>query len=134
VTDDDTARPEDGEVLIRHRSRARTYALGVLLILAIALLAVRAWPTHHAPRFCEGVGLGGPPADSPRAALDAWIMADGSQPPSSAWVQSGDDFMNTRYEGGRASGMHSVMVERGSAHSLPQALPPDKWTVQGGCV
>jgi len=129
-----TPRPPTG--LKRWRP---SWVTAAILVAAVALGAigyVKWGETHpHLPKFCEGVGLGGPPASSRQAAFDAWRASYGfPQPPSASWRLQGNTFINTSYTVDRRHGFQSVQVERGGPLSLPRPLPPTVWTVQGGCV
>lgn len=114
-----------------------TWVTAAVVVVALAAGAIGyvKWESRpQIPKWCAGVGLFGPPASSPRAAFDAWRASDVSQPPSSAWRQHGDTFVNTAYAPDNQHAFQSVQVERGGPLSIPRPLPSTVWTVQGGCV
>ena len=125
--------------------RRRVPTLGlicvVLLVAAGGLLYVRVEQTHE-PRvkWCEGVGLLGPPAATPSDAFAAWLNGfgeqPGEQPPASEWERQGSTFTNQTYARPGGYGFRSVSASPGG-HGWPSGTTPygpDQWSIEGGCV
>jgi len=117
-----------------------------IVVLVVAFLGVSTfgyltWKSRQVPHltFCEGIGLAGPPASTPRGALDAFFAdANGRPSDPDVWHEVDDengasvDFVNRHYEG-RLNGFRSIMVARGAA-TPGTTIPADQWTVQGACL
>ena len=85
-------------------------------------------------KFCAGVGLGGPPANSVDEAFGAWLATEVDQPPRSAWHRDGNTYTNQAFHASPGA-LHSVEVRQGGLDFANYStLAPDEWSVQGGCV
>jgi hypothetical protein len=121
-------------------SKVRIVALGSVL-LAVSAFGYGAWRAHQPKQltFCEGIGLFGPPAASPRGALDAFFVAAHGKPSDpDVWHEvDGEDktsanFVNEHY-GGRLEDYQSIQVQRG-APVAGSTLAAGEWSVQGACL
>lgn len=113
------------------RGLSRLTLVLIVFLVAATSVTYMAWRARQpsVPKFCAGVGLFGPPAASPRAALDSFLGHDSSP----EWRQRGTNFINTSYSSDRNNGYQSIQVAQGE--SVPgTSVAPDQWTVQGACV
>jgi hypothetical protein len=123
-------------------TRRRPPVLGLVCACLLALLGtafgVRVIAERSKPKvqFCADVGLLGPPASTPEAALSAWIAEyTPRQPPESQWHRTGPTFTNRTYSHEGGYGLQSVSASqgvRGPNGETPRRA--DQWSIDGGCV
>lgn len=102
-----------------------------LLVVMIAVLTQERWRAPEpTPFLCADIGLGGSPvADSPEAALRAWIETEPAQGPASEWVRSDEPDTPSHvaiFEPKDRSGGRYQSVNVGSTGGA--------WTAVGACV
>jgi hypothetical protein len=124
--------------------RRRVPVLGLVCVCSLVVvggaigLPVLVKRSGPPARFCRDVGLFGPPASTPEAALSAWITAyPADQPPESEWHRTGSTFTNQTYGHKGGYGLASVTVYQGASNLRNLeggTTPSDQWSVDGGCV
>ena len=124
------------------RARRRSTSPLRVAVLAVVVLAVSTagyltWRARQPPpmHFCDGIGLLGVPAPSPRGALDAFFLSGGGQRSDPEVWREHDDaggnavtFTNADYP----HGYRSIDVERGGQPSVSASA--EEWIVQGACL
>jgi hypothetical protein len=130
----DPAEPGDASEPKAHRLDAVHGTILALLVVVVVIAGIAGFQRIRGPqastKFCAGVGLMGPVASSPDAALAAWLQTDPTSGTPSDWARDDDGPSS-------ASDVdYRLVVDRTGYHfvSVHASAVAGGWSIQGACV